>query len=142
MYLSLASTTPIFIGGVVRLIADRLRGKPKSEAESETSPGVLLASGYIAGGTLCGLVIAFFAFSEDLTRVLNLGLHLFGEPGLDGKPVWKPDDSGPAKLASVFMFVLLAAFLGWIGSRREAAVTTGSEPRAPDRPYDSGNAGP
>src|SRR5207249_5008873 len=65
MYISLGSSTPIFIGGMVRLVADKIRGKPKSEAESETSPGVLLASGYIAGGTLCGLIIAFFAFLPD-----------------------------------------------------------------------------
>ena len=79
MYLSLGSTTPIFIGGLMRLIADRLRGKPKSEAEAETSPGVLLASGYIAGGTLCGLIVAFFAFLPDsFNETLNLGLHLFG----------------------------------------------------------------
>ena len=38
----------------VRLVADKLRGKPKTEAESETSPGVLLASGYIAGGPSAG----------------------------------------------------------------------------------------
>src|SRR5205085_11889086 len=78
MYLSLASTTPIFIGGMIRLVADRLRGKPKTEAESETSPGVLLASGYIAGGTLCGLIIAFFAFLPDsFNQAINLGFHSF-----------------------------------------------------------------
>src|SRR5436190_23910295 len=49
MYLSLGSTTPIFVGGLARFAADRLRGQPKTEAESETSSGVLLASGYIAG---------------------------------------------------------------------------------------------
>jgi putative OPT family oligopeptide transporter len=142
MYLSLGSTTPIFIGGIVRLVADRLRGKPKTEAESETSPGILLASGYIAGGTLCGLVIAFFAFSDDLTNWLNLGKHLFGTIGPDGKTEWKPDDSGPAKLVSVIMFALLAAFLGWVGSRREVPAVVGDEPRAPDRPYESGQAEP
>jgi putative OPT family oligopeptide transporter len=140
MYLSLGSTTPIFIGGLVRLVAERLRGKPKSEAESETSPGVLLASGYIAGGTLCGLVIAFFAFSEDLTEWLNLGKHLFGTAGADGKTEWKPDDNGPAKLVSVIMFALLAAALGWIGSRREVPAVGGREPPNPDRPYESGEA--
>src|SRR5205823_4587368 len=57
MYLSLGSSMPIFVGGMVRLMADKIRGKPKTEAESETSPGVLLASGYIAGGTLCGLLV-------------------------------------------------------------------------------------
>ena len=53
---------PIFVGGMVRWLADQMRGVSASEAETETSPGVLLSSGYIAGGTLCGLVIAFFTF--------------------------------------------------------------------------------
>ena len=89
MYLSLGSTTPIFIGGMMRLVADRLRGKPKSEAETETSPGVLLASGYIAGGTLCGLIIAFFAFLPDsFNEALNLGSRFFS-----GGDKWKPDDA-------------------------------------------------
>src|SRR5262249_32660616 len=80
MYLSLGSTTPIFIGGMVRFVADRLRGKSETEAESETSPGVLLASGYIAGGTLCGLVIAFLSFEalEPIKDFINVGAHAFG----------------------------------------------------------------
>jgi putative OPT family oligopeptide transporter len=119
MYLSLGSTTPIFIGGMVRLVADRLRGKPKSEAESETSPGVLLASGYIAGGTLCGLLIAFFAFLPDsFNDALNLGAHMFGSVDEKGKLVWKPDDVPGAKVASVIMFGLLGGFLLWVGSRK------------------------
>lgn len=120
MYLSLASSMPIFIGGMLRLVADKLRGGSKSEAESETSPGVLLASGYIAGGTLCGLIIAFFAFLPDwFNQALNLGLHLFGELNDKGKKEWKPDEAGFAKVVAVVMFGLLGAFLLWIGSRKE-----------------------
>jgi putative OPT family oligopeptide transporter len=119
MYLSLGSTTPIFIGGMLRLAADKLRGKPKSDAESETSPGVLLASGYIAGGTLCGLIIAFFAFLPDgFNNAINLGAHMFGET-IEGKRVWKPDAVMNAKIAATAMFGLLGAVLLWIGSRRQ-----------------------
>ncbi len=71
MYIPLGATTPIFVGGLMRWITDRSRGRPAaSEVETETSPGVLLASGYIAGGTLCGVIIAFFAFSDTLPRDL------------------------------------------------------------------------
>src|SRR5436190_7116137 len=99
MYISLGSTTPIFIGGMVRLVADRLRGKPKTDAESETSPGVLLASGYIAGGTLCGLIIAFLAFVPEVQQAVNVGLHTFGATDPEtGKKEWKPDDVGWAKV--------------------------------------------
>ncbi len=85
---------------------------------------MLLASGYIAGGTLCGLIIAFFAFLPDsFNHAINLGLHLFGADvtGADGtvKKVWKPEGNDGAKLAAVVMFGLLGAFLLWVGSRKE-----------------------
>src|SRR5262249_9693965 len=71
MYIPLGSTTPIFIGGMLRWLTDRVRGVSASESETETSPGVLLASGFIAGGTLMGLIIAFFNFSEYLVERLS-----------------------------------------------------------------------
>jgi uncharacterized oligopeptide transporter (OPT) family protein len=118
MYLSLSSTVPIFIGGMIRFVAEKWRGKPKTEAEAETSSGVLLASGYIAGGTLCGLIIAFFAFLPDsFNEAINLGGHIFGATG-NGKLTWKPEKSTPAKLAAVAMFGVLAGVLFWIGSRK------------------------
>ncbi|MCE9563078.1 MAG: OPT/YSL family transporter [Planctomycetes bacterium] len=121
MYLSFGSTLPIFVGGMVRWVTDKLRGKPKSDAESETSPGVLLASGYIAGGTLCGLIIAFFAFMpEAFNELINVGFHLFAEvDSKTGKMEWKPDDVGWSKVLSVVMFALLAAFLVYVGTRKE-----------------------
>jgi hypothetical protein len=104
---------------MMRFIADKLRGKPKSEAESETSPGVLLASGYIAGGTLCGLIVAFFEFVPDFKQFLNLGFHLFSEVNpKTGKAEWNPDESGPARVVAVVVFGMLAAFLVYIGSRK------------------------
>jgi len=124
MYLSLGSTMPIFIGGMLRLVADKLRGKPTSDAESETSPGVLLASGYIAGGTLCGLIIAFFAFLPDgFNNAINIGAHLFGESTGD-KVVWKPDGNTNAKIAATAIFGALGGVLLWIGSRREKGSDT------------------
>jgi len=126
MYLSLASTVPIFIGGMVRLVSEKLRGKPKSDAEAETSGGVLLASGYIAGGTLCGLIIAFFAFLPDaFNEFINLGFHLFATEvtGDDGKPkmVWKPEEVEWSKGVAVLMFGLLALMLLYVGTRKEKA---------------------
>ena len=119
MYLSLASTTPIFLGGMLRLITNRLRGTSGSEAETETSPGVLLSSGYIAGGTLCGLIVAFFAFLPDaFNDAINLGYHFFAAVGESGKKEWKPDDLGFSQVTSVVMFGILGAVLLWVGSRK------------------------
>jgi putative OPT family oligopeptide transporter len=55
-YLPVSTSTPIFIGGLIRWWVDR---KAHAEGmEAEFSPGVLLSSGYIAGGALCGLLVA------------------------------------------------------------------------------------
>jgi putative OPT family oligopeptide transporter len=70
VYLPLSSSSPILIGGFVRWLIDRnlrrkLRHRNLTEeelvAEGDKSPGVLMASGYIAGGAIAGIVIAFMA---------------------------------------------------------------------------------
>lgn len=70
VYLPLSSSAPIFIGGMVRWLVDGRRrrhaefaelSEEQHVAESDRSPGVLLASGYIAGGALAGIAIAFSA---------------------------------------------------------------------------------
>jgi putative OPT family oligopeptide transporter len=78
MYLPISVSTPIFAGGMLRWLADKLRGVSASEAETETSPGVLLSSGYIAGGTVCGLLIAFLAAVPAFNRLIDLA-PAFGE---------------------------------------------------------------
>jgi putative OPT family oligopeptide transporter len=79
VYLPLSSSSPIFIGGMVRWLVDRylrrtkFRGRKLTEvelvAEGDKSLGVLLASGYIAGGALAGIVIAFMAGVPRLVKV-------------------------------------------------------------------------
>jgi len=70
VYLPLSSSSPIFIGGMIRWLVDKylrlkFSGKNLTEeefvAETDKSPGVLMASGYIAGGALAAVFIAFFA---------------------------------------------------------------------------------
>ncbi len=55
-YLPLSTTSPIWIGGLVKWFADRKK-KAKTE-ESEISSGALFSSGLIAGGALTGIIIA------------------------------------------------------------------------------------
>ncbi len=59
LYLPISTSTPIFIGGVIRWLADR-KTKSTGGTEDEFSPGVLLASGLIAGGAIAGLTQAIF----------------------------------------------------------------------------------
>jgi putative OPT family oligopeptide transporter len=55
IYLPLASLTPIFIGGFVRRMVETRQGKQAPESD----PGILAASGMIAGEGLAGVAIAF-----------------------------------------------------------------------------------
>ena len=82
VYLPLSSSSPIFIGGLIRWLVDRRTRRQATHAtmsadefarESDKSPGVLLASGYIAGGAIAGIIIAFLAgvldrFDDALTK--------------------------------------------------------------------------
>jgi len=62
VYLPLATTLPIFIGGAVRGLVEGRQKKEKKEVsaeEEELSKGSLFATGLVAGGAVAGVVIAF-----------------------------------------------------------------------------------
>jgi len=68
VYLPLSSSSPIFIGGMMRWLVDKYVAKKfagqnlteeQLTAEGDKSPGVLMASGYIAGGAIAGILIAY-----------------------------------------------------------------------------------
>jgi putative OPT family oligopeptide transporter len=54
-YLPIATTAPIFAGGLVRWWVERSSGVA---GESELSAGTLFSSGLIAGGSICGILYA------------------------------------------------------------------------------------
>lgn len=97
VYLPLSSSSPIFIGGMVRWLVDlytkkKFAGKNLTEdeltAEGDKSPGVLMASGYIAGGAIAGIVIAFMAgvlgnFTQNITDFMSANNPFFEGPSAD-----------------------------------------------------------
>jgi hypothetical protein len=77
VYLPLSSSAPIFIGGLVRWVVDAWsrrgkHGQEISETDSDMSPGVLLSTGYIAGGAIVGVLIAFLSFSDTIPKLLTV----------------------------------------------------------------------
>jgi uncharacterized oligopeptide transporter (OPT) family protein len=98
VYLPLSASTPIWVGGLVRWWVDRKQGKAASESEGDSSPGVLLSSGLIAGGAIAGMVLAIVAGTSEST---SLALGKVGEAiGLGG-----------SDLASLAAFALLGYLL-------------------------------
>jgi putative OPT family oligopeptide transporter len=54
-YLPIATTAPIFVGGLVRAYVERRSGGVQ---ETDVGAGTLFSSGLIAGGSLCGILYA------------------------------------------------------------------------------------
>jgi hypothetical protein len=131
VYLPLSSSSPIFIGGMIRWLVDKyLRKKLKSKklsedefvAETDKSPGVLMASGYIAGGALAAIVIAI------LQGVPSEGLAKFNRSISDWSTAHNPlfgDQNGD--LLSVVPFLILTVLLYLVG--REIILRTGKAGR-------------
>jgi uncharacterized oligopeptide transporter (OPT) family protein len=97
VYLPLVSTLPIAVGGFIRWLVDRRNGKlphnaglteEQRQAAGDRSAGTLLASGYIAGGALAGIVIAITAgvmtgFDTALAGWAEKSNPFFGGPIAD-----------------------------------------------------------
>ncbi len=66
-YLPIATTAPIFAGGIVRWLVERKTGKSQ---ESEISAGTLFSSGLIAGGSLAGILYAAL-FGRNFIRAAD-----------------------------------------------------------------------
>jgi hypothetical protein len=110
VYLPLSSSMPIFIGGMVRWLVDRVRRTAPGD-EGDTSPGVLLSSGYIAGGSIAAVLVAFFAFHQPLLDALSLSKS-GGLEQMFGKG-W-----GESDLAVTATFGVLVLILAAVGSER------------------------
>jgi len=119
VYLPLSSSSPIFIGGLIRWAVDnylrkKLKDKNLSEdelvAETDKSPGVLMASGYIAGGALAAIVIAI------LQGVPRPGLAAFNKRVSDWATANNPMYGGAnGDLWSMVPFLILMLLLYLVG---------------------------
>ncbi|HKP10982.1 MAG TPA: oligopeptide transporter, OPT family [Blastocatellia bacterium] len=113
VYLPLSASTPIFIGGLIRWLVDKYVRKKFARhnftedqlvAESDKSPGVLMASGYIAGGALAGIIVAIMSGWE--------GLAGFNKQISDWANTSNPFFSGPnSDLLSLIPFLIICILL-------------------------------
>ena len=82
MYLPLATTFAIFVGGMIRGLTDMMRerkGFNEAQKARVENVGVLVAAGLIAGEALVGLATATFNFFEwPLPAIFETPSYLFG----------------------------------------------------------------
>lgn len=96
-YLPIATTAPIFAGGLVRAFVEWRTGRSE---ESEVGAGTLFSSGLIAGGSLCGILYAVLVGSGHIAGFQTIGNAL---PFLH--------DGASGAIASGLLFLALAAIL-------------------------------
>jgi putative OPT family oligopeptide transporter len=126
VYVPIQFSVPIFLGGLVRWGIDawqarrsqaeiaaagddpeaRARAEIEAIRRAETSPGVLLASGYIAGGSLAGVAVAFLAFPflKSFQTAIDFGYAVKDLPG------WAAD------LLAVAVFLVLVVLAVLVGT--------------------------
>ena len=110
VYLPISTSSAMFAGGLVRwLIEWRAQARQQSLAQVESGPGVLFASGLIAGGAICGIVLAGAA-----------GVLGSADALAERVPVFNALGSLPHSNALAFgLFGLLAALLYRVGLREQ-----------------------
>jgi putative OPT family oligopeptide transporter len=82
LYLPLSTTLPIFAGGALKGVIDRLAAKKGATAEdSELGGGSLFATGLVAGGALTGVIVAGLSVIEPVDAFMKA--HLNMEPGIE-----------------------------------------------------------
>jgi putative OPT family oligopeptide transporter len=108
-YLPIATTAPIFIGGLVRWWVERKTGET---SESDLSSGTLFSSGLIAGGSLAGILFAI------LVGVEQRGVGILPALQSVGNAVPFLRDGNVGQIAGALMFFTLAVILVRFAQRK------------------------
>jgi putative OPT family oligopeptide transporter len=124
VYLPISTSLGIFVGGCVRWWVDRATharghsaGLSPAEiiAESDRSPGVLMASGYIAGGSIAGIGVAI---SQGVTTGFNESVEKWMTAH---NPFFEGPSSDALSLLPFAVLVLLLFLAGKSGDRQQKA---------------------
>lgn len=109
-YLPIATTAPIFVGGVVRWIVERKTGVTQ---DSDISAGTLYSSGLIAGGSLAGLLFAMLVALQQRGYDVLASLQSVG-----GAMTFMRDEHGSGHIFGAVLFLVLGLILARAGQKQ------------------------
>jgi putative OPT family oligopeptide transporter len=104
-YLPIATTAPIFAGGLVRWWVEQKTGVAQ---ESEVSAGTLFSSGLIAGGSIAGILFAILVGTGSIEPFQSIGNLI---PSMHG-------ETAIGQIASALLFVALAVIVSRMAMRK------------------------
>jgi uncharacterized oligopeptide transporter (OPT) family protein len=108
MYLPIHLNTPILIGGIIAYVVST-RSKDEQLNTARREKGTLIASGFIAGGAIMGVISAFIIYFGQLitdNQSWNIVFAL-------GEAYQHWAESAGAEALGFFMFLLLCVYMIW-----------------------------
>jgi putative OPT family oligopeptide transporter len=105
MYLPLELNTPLLVGGAIAYFVARSAKGDAALEQARNNRGTLVASGFIAGGAVMGVVAALLKWAEQETGYL-LGVGLFSN-----------SEGTPGELLAIGAYALLVGYLLWDARR-------------------------
>jgi len=120
MYLPIELNTPLFFGGLVAYLVQK-SSKDAVISEKRWHKGTLIASGFLAGGALMGVVGAILKWLQyagiSIYSKISLGIPLIFKDGkwVEGEPTQWYQNYG--EIISLIMFVILAIYVYYDAKR-------------------------
>jgi putative OPT family oligopeptide transporter len=121
-YLPLSTTLPIWIGGTIKGLVDRMSGTTAAGHGDDLGPGSLFATGLVAGGTVTGTLVAFLHWPD------KVGQPSWLDPAdLSGKLIAALGPGG-YELLGVAFFVVMGVTLFLMARRKQPEVVPRKQP--------------
>lgn len=105
MYIPLELNVPLVVGGLIASLVQKSARGDEKLATARNTRGTLIASGFIAGGALMGVLAAVLKIINVLSGA-NVGVGLFGNA-----------DGHGAELLALLLYGVLAAYMYWDAKR-------------------------
>lgn len=117
VYLPLATTLPIFVGGAIRGLVEwkqKRSGIKQTAEEEELGKGNLFATGLVAGGAVAGVLVAVLSVNENVAASLQ---SISAEHGLSHVL-----GDGGYQVLGVLFFAVMGYVLYRIGRQKQAPI--------------------